>query len=296
MVMEILRKKTMIRNQLLVIIFLLMIGIFYACEKEANVKIPETEPKPVLVCFISPEDSLISVSLTNSIPLYTGNANNYPYEIKNATITISNGNLSKNIPWFKDSIGYQLSTSLFPIIAGETYTLEVEIPDGRKLNTKTKVPNESFPQFDFTIDKSLIDSNEFGVNYEFIYTLSWNDMPAVANYYRSVIYNLYNDSSLGVDTIAQPFNELFESDQGKDGGTIKITGQGTIYYVPGSTPLNSSNYIAYLMLCNKEYFEYHKDLYSNFGDNPFSEAKINYSNIEGGIGCFSAYRLAKKRF
>ena len=63
-----------------------MIGIFYACEKEANVKIPETEPKPVLVCFISPEDSLISVSLTNSIPLYTGNANNYPYEIKNATI------------------------------------------------------------------------------------------------------------------------------------------------------------------------------------------------------------------
>ncbi len=296
MVMEILRKKTMIRNQLLVIIFLLMIGIFYACEKEANVKIPETEPKPVLVCFISPEDSLIRVSLTNSIPLYTSNANNYPYEINNAIITISNGNLSKKIPWFKDSIGYQLSTSLFPIIAGETYSIEVEIPDGRKLNAKTKVPNESFPLFDFTIDKNLIDSNEFGVNYEFIYTLSWTDLPAVTNYYRAVIYNLTSDTNLGVDKSAQPLNEIFESDQGKDGETIKITGQGSIFYDPGSTPFSDSNYIAYLIMSNKEYFEYHKDLYYNNDGNPFSEAKINFSNIEGGIGCFSAYRMVKKRF
>jgi hypothetical protein len=70
-------------------------AIIISCRKEANVKIPETEPKPVLVCFISPEDSVIRVKLTNSIPLYTDNSKKYPYEISNAEITISNGNNSK---------------------------------------------------------------------------------------------------------------------------------------------------------------------------------------------------------
>ncbi len=296
MVMEILNKKTMNNLKILVMLFI-STGIFISCRKEANVKIPETEPKPVLVCFISPEDSVIRVKLTNSIPLYTDNSKKYPYEISNAEITISNGNNSKRIPLIHDTIGYQLSTSEFPIQAGVTYTLEVKIPDGRYLTAKTTVPKDNFPSFNFEIEKTLFDSSEFGVEYDLLYELSWNDIPGATNFYRGVIYNLYSDSILGVDTIATPFNELFESDEGKDGGNIEIKGQAKLFYIPGSSvPINSSNYIAYLMLCNKEYFDYHKDLYTNNDINPFAESKINYSNIEGGIGCFSAYRLAKKRF
>jgi hypothetical protein len=297
MVMEILNRSFLKRCRVVIILFITYSAFVTSCEKEANVKIPESEPKPVLVCFISPEDSLITVKLTNSIPLYTESSKKYPYEIKNATLTISNGISSKIIPWYKDSIGYQLSTSIFPIKGGETYTLEVTIPDGRNLKANTKVPSQDFPSFNFTIEKNLIDSNEFAVNYEFIYQLSWNDLPGAGNFYRGIIYNLYSDSILGADTISQIFNEVFESDEGKDGGSIKIAGQGNIFYFPGSSaPLSSSNYIAYLMLCNKEYYDYHLDLYINNDINPFSEPKINFSNIEGGIGCFSAYRLAKKRF
>jgi hypothetical protein len=272
-------------------------GIIISCRKEANVKIPETDPKPVLVCFISPEDSLIRVKLTNSIPLYTDNSKKYPYEINDAEITISNGINSHKIPLFRDTIGYQLSTRVFPINAGVTYSLEVKIPDGRYLTAKTTVPKDNFPSFNFDIEKTLFDSSEFGVEYDLLYELSWNDIPSATNFYRGVIYNLYSDSILGIDTLATPFNELFESDEGKDGGIILIKGQSKLFYIPGSsTPINSSNYIAYLMLCNKEYFDYHKDLYTNNDVNPFAESKLNFSNIEGGIGCFSAYRLAKKRF
>ena len=272
-------------------------AIIISCRKEANVKIPETDPKPVLVCFISPEDSLIRVKLTNSIPLYTDNSKKYPYEINDAEITISNGINSHKIPLFRDTIGYQLSTRVFPINAGVTYSLEVKIPDGRYLTAKTTVPKDNFPSFNFDIEKTLFDSSEFGVEYDLLYELSWNDIPSATNFYRGVIYNLYSDSILGIDTLATPFNELFESDEGKDGGIILIKGQSKLFYIPGSsTPINSSNYIAYLMLCNKEYFDYHKDLYTNNDVNPFAESKLNFSNIEGGIGCFSAYRLAKKRF
>jgi len=294
--MEILNKKMM--NYLKIFgMLVISTAIIISCRKEANVKIPETDPKPVLVCFISPEDSLIRVKLTNSIPLYTDNSKKYPYEINDAEITISNGINSHKIPLFRDTIGYQLSTRVFPINAGVTYSLEVKIPDGRYLTAKTTVPKDNFPSFNFDIEKTLFDSSEFGVEYDLLYELSWNDIPSATNFYRGVIYNLYSDSILGIDTLATPFNELFESDEGKDGGIILIKGQSKLFYIPGSsTPINSSNYIAYLMLCNKEYFDYHKDLYTNNDVNPFAESKLNFSNIEGGIGCFSAYRLAKKRF
>lgn len=295
MVMEILNKY--FKNNFSAVIFFMLGLSIISCKKEAQVKIPETEPKPVLVCFISPEDSLIRVKLTNSVPLYTSNSKQYPYNITNAVITISDGSSSKIIPLFQDTVGYQLHTKYFPIKAGGTYQLEVKIPDGRSLLAKTTVPADNFPSFNFSLEKNLIDSSEFGVNYEFVYSLSWNDIPSVANYYRGIIYNLYSDSTLMGDTIAQVFNELYENDLGKDGASIKINGQGNYFYIPGSTtPINSSSYIAYLMLCNKEYFDYHKDLYTNNDVNPFAESKINFSNIEGGIGCFSAYRLARKRF
>lgn len=293
--MEIL--KISIKKSIHISIILVLVNMIFSCEKEANVKIPEAEPKPVLVCFISPEDSVIRVQLTNSIPLYTASLNKYPYEIKNAEVIISDGSLSKIIPWFKDSLGYQLSTKDFPIKAGETYNLTVKIPDGRKLSAKTTVPLSDFPPFDFSIEKKLVDSSEFGVSYEINYFLKWTDIPNSTNFYRSVIYSLYTDSSMRGDTTAQFINELFEGDNGRDGSEIKISGQGFYFYVPDSTTqFSGSNYMAYLMLCNQAYFDYHKDLYTNNDENPFSEAKINYTNIEGGIGCFSAYRMVKKRF
>jgi hypothetical protein len=282
-------------KNLIVLVQLLL--LFSNCRKEAKVKIPETEPKPVLVCFISPEDSLIRVTLTNSIPLYTSNSNKFPYEINNATITISDGSTSKIIPWYKDSIGYQLSTKFFPILAGIKYSLNADIPDGRKLKASTQVPINSFPNFEYTYSKNTIDSNEFGVSYEINYKLSWNDFAGETNFYRGIIYNLYSDSTVSKDSIAQLVNEVFESDKDRDGSTIKLAGTSSFYIDKmAPIPMNSSSNIAYLILCNKEYFEYHKDLYTNNDVNPFSESKINFSNIEGGIGCFSAYRVSKKRF
>ncbi len=61
-------------------------------------------------------------------------------------------------------------------------------------------------------------------------------------------------------------------------------------------PFERNVNLAYLILGNRDYYLYHKDLYESNDENPFSEAKINFSNIEGGIGCFGAYRMKRKRF
>lgn len=259
--------------------------------------LPKTEPKPVLVCFLSPEDSFITVRITNSIPLYRGTGNQYPLEINNAEVRLSDGSSTVIIPWFKDSIGYRISSSAFPILPGKTYLIEVNIPDGRKLSAQTKVPISNFPEVDVTLNSQMTDSNEFGVVYDFSYELSWLDLPGEGEFYRTVLASLGVDSFISNDSIAQVMLELFESDLGKDNTRFKVFGNATLFYEAGTpNPISGRSNLAYLILSNQEYYRYHKDLYESNDQNPFSEAKINFSNIDGGIGCFAAYRLKKMRF
>ena len=278
-----------------ILVFISVLFVFTQCTKEASVKLPESDPKPVLVCFISPDDSLIKVNLTNSIPLYTGNTKTYPKIINNATISISNGNSSAVIPWINDSLGYRLSTKQFAIVSGTTYQLDITIPDGRKLSATTKVPSTSFPSLNSKRNKIQLDSNEFNVSYQVDYEFNWQDNPGEGNYYRIVYYTLIYDSNLYRDTVAEAMVDQFENDQGKDGSKMMFKASSfEIYQTGNPMPLSVSQPI-YFIICNKDYFDYHRDLSINNDDNPFSEAKINYTNIVGGIGCFGAYGLVKKR-
>lgn len=296
--MEILRKINNRGNAGVYFALCFFLGlILLSCEKEANVDLPKTEPKPVLVCFLSPEDSFITVRLTNSVPLYTGVSNQYPLEIRNAELRLSDGASSIIVPWFKDSVGYRVSTSLFPIFPGRTYTLEVSIPDGRKLKASTTVPNNNFPDANITVTRQMTDSNEFMVSYDLAYELSWIDHSGEGDFYRTILANLVVDTFISVDTSAQVLLELFESDKGRDNSSFKVFGKAFSYYTPGTTnPFGNNVNLAYMILSNEEYYLYHKDLYESNDQNPFSEAKINFSNIEGGIGCFAAYRMKRKRF
>jgi hypothetical protein len=298
MVMEILNKINYKGNAGVYFALCFFLGlILLSCEKEANVDIPKTEPKPVLVCFLSPEDSFITVRLTNSIPLYTGVSNQYPLEIKNAELRLSDGSSSIIIPWYKDSVGYRVSTSLFPIISGKTYTLEVSIPDGRRLKATTTVPNKNFPEVVISVAREMTDSSEFGVFYDLTYELSWLDPSGEDDFYRTLLTNLVVDTFVSADTSSQLMLELIESDKDKDNSTFKVFGNSKLFYEPGTNnPLGDNVNLAYLILSNEEYYLYHKDLYESNDRNPFSEAKINFSNIEGGIGCFAAYRMKRKRF
>ncbi len=269
-----------------------------SCEREANVKLPETDPKPVLACFISPEDTLIRVHLTNSRPLYVKNKILYPLLINNAVITISNGASSVLIPWINDSLGYQLSTQYFNIEPGKTYILEAKIPDGRVVSAHCTVPNSAFPEYDFTVQKVITDSSEYGVQYELLFEYAIHDIAEEQNYYRLVNYYLHTDSFPILHTNASISHEEYISDKGKDGLTQKV--KGNVYAFtpnPNNPGMQDSKFITYLMMCNDSYYHYHKDLYTNSGgNNPFSEAKINYSNIVGGIGCFGAYRMVRNKF
>src|SRR3972149_9782654 len=71
------------------------------CEKDVtNIKQPETKPKLVAGCFISPQDTLIIVTLTRSNPIFgTGHNDSNNLSVTDASVIISNGINSVVIPY-----------------------------------------------------------------------------------------------------------------------------------------------------------------------------------------------------
>jgi hypothetical protein len=271
---------------------------FISCERDANVKLPDTAPKPVLVCFISPQDSVIRVTLTNSRPIYSTQKSNFPYIIKNAEVKISMNGTSATIPFISDSLGYQLATNFFAIKEGEKYTLEVNIPDGRKLSSETIVPSKKPEGVTYKITRTVNDSNLYFIDVKYDVDITWKDIVGEKNNYRTLIYSL-NSNKYSSDTTTILFSEAFTSDNIGDGLLLKASTQIYAGYstdsISGEIPIYAGA-IAYLISGNDDYINYHKDL-QRFQDlNPFSEPTINFSNIKGGIGCFGAYLIDRKRF
>ncbi len=264
------------------------------CRKDATVKIPATPPKPVVVGFLSPQDSLITIKVTNSVPLYREESSGNTFEIRDAIVEISNGSSSIRLPYLQDSIGYQVSASQFPIQQGSDYRLKVILPDGRLITSQTKVPNRSITDFELRTEKNLKDSSQFGVQHDLVFNYSWTDPQEEENYYRLLVYSMEFDSIYNPDTTAVIFIDEFMVDGSSNGKKMTAT-----YSLPVFSEsvigMKEKDYLVFLIQCNKDYYLYHKDL-ANFDDlNPFSERRINFSNISAGIGCFGAYYSLLKR-
>jgi hypothetical protein len=105
-------------------------------------RFPELKSKLVLTSFIAPTDSLITVTLGESTPLFgeygktrtekvvnqAGDTLYYNFIDRNnivtdAQVTISNGTLHKNLTYNAKTKKYELPTRQFAIIPGQTYTI-----------------------------------------------------------------------------------------------------------------------------------------------------------------------------
>jgi hypothetical protein len=286
------------KNSLLFQFILVCTLAFISCERDANVKLPDTAPKPVLVCFISPQDSLIRVTLTNSRPIFSTQKSNYPYVISNADIKISTNGVSATIPFINDSAGYQLANKFFSIKEGEKYFLDVTIPDGRKLSATTQVPIIKPNEVKYKLTRTVNDSSEYFVDLRYNVEISWDDIIGEKNTYRTLIYSL-NATKNSTDTSTFLISEEYKLDDLGDGLTIKASAEIFAGYssdsLSGDFPAYAGTLI-YLIVGNDDYIKYHKDLNRFQEMNPFSEPSINFSNIQGAIGCFGAYLMDKKRF
>jgi hypothetical protein len=263
----------------------------YSCEKTVdNIKLPKTTPKLVVYSYISPTDTLITVSVSKSVPIFD-NSNNTPENVTDASVVISDEN-GNNATLLYDNIAevYIIPAAVFPIIGGKSYKLKVSTPDGLAVDASCTVPadnNTSLQLID--IDSNVNQNNEK----EYFAQLSFKDTPGIGDYYRVCgMVKLVNYDNQGqIYTTYEEFymdleNECVE-DKDKDGSTFSFTLK--YYHFEDEFGDVIDSFTFFLLHTDKDYFEFHNSIYNYQGDNPFSEPSLIYSNMNGGYGVFAAY-------
>lgn len=274
------------------------------------------EPEKVVVsCFISPQDTVLAASVTRSQPVL-GVANRSFLDIQNAVVTLSDGSRSITLRYGSTpQSGFQAPGSYYsaraselPIVAGRTYTLRVEVPDGRRVEATCTVPEN------VVINSVLLDSatvNRFdGPTKEYYARVRWRDPAGQSDFYRAagdnayeVIGQIYRGGNQPPrDTVYQSGgswyfdNGALVSDAGNDGQLLASErGRLAVGYSytagrqrisPPKGPLH-----IYLLHVDENYYRYHDAVQrqNRVDGNPFAEPVLIPTNIQGGLGCFGAY-------
>ena len=265
------------------------IAMLSGCEKDVtNIKLPESKPKLVVGCFISPQDTLITVTLTRSNPIWgTDHNNSNNLSVADASVTISNGTNSVTVPYNSMDEQYELQASLFPIVSGQTYYLNISTPKGESVSASCTVPISNLTSL--TID--FIDTAAASANKKI--KVKWQDIPNQTNYYRVFAQIGIIDNAIG-DTL---YNDMYsdnslQNDNNKDGQEMSSIMEGGYYsYINGvQQSVTVIAYTIYLLTIDAEYYKYQYSLeHYTYGD-PFSEPSSLYTNIKGGLGVFAAYQ------
>lgn len=257
--------------------YFIMITGFVSCIKNVDVKIPPVETKLVVSSFISPQDELIMVSVSTTVPIYNNPDAFKKYEqVTNATVVISSGSDSWTLPYDALYKRYVLDSSIVHITVGASYRLSVSTPDGKYAEATTTVPHAN-NSLTFTTSPDPDDMNLFRVHAQ------WQDPGASVDYYMVETRNTTNNNI--------NYFSRFEAvkDDENQGGILKRT----VYY-PYYINKKDTVYTALSVITPELYIYYDRlkrlpNLDGIGTDDLFSEPFPMYSNIQGGLGIFSGF-------
>ena len=278
------------------LIFLITICIT-ACEKIVdNVDIPSQQPKLVVNCYISPEDTIIKATVYASAPIWSVSAVDSYTPVSTATVKISDNNTEKQLIYNSQKGEYVLNASSFPIQEDVVYKLSVSAPGFTSVVASCKVPLQINKSLLFLSFDSVV-GDQYSTEYKF--RTEFTDFSGLGNYYRigGYIIALYNDSIGGVNdttynSLSSNNNKEFMADKDNDGQKV----QSELNYwkynyddgMGGGEKLLGLK--LFLLTTEENYYKFHKSMSNYVGDDPFSEPTIAFSNFNNGLGVFGAYR------
>ncbi len=265
------------------IIFILLFGSFLlisSCrKKDSTVKLPEVPSKLVIVSFISPQDSLIKVSVTLSQPLYNNAASNQYNSVTDAEVIISSSIGSASLVYNAVLKSYVVDSTLLKIREGISYVVSVKTPDGKRANATTSIPSVNKTiSYSFNADSTKL-------------RCAWLDQAGSIDFYRLFLQNssyfLFeghnNQSGDFSDTIKVNYATTeWALDKDQDGEVLKKAMDFSPLHIEGQS------YYLFLLHVSKEYYDYGiKLLVAQNTGNPFAEPVPMYSNVNGGFGIFA---------
>lgn len=158
-------------------IILIITCLFTSCKSlVTDIDIPYHD-RLVVQCFISPQDTLLEVSVTQTAPVIgtvLDGTERYP-NILNANVVLSDGRNSVTIPYktlqlpsaydadgeyiFTARSRYFLSAKNLPIIAGKNYSLKISAPGFESVESSCIIPTKVVSVKDITSIQTSITGN-----------------------------------------------------------------------------------------------------------------------------------------
>jgi len=280
-----------------------------ACERDANVEVPATAAKLVLSCFLSPQDTVLKVTVKKSVPIYNKpNVDNQNAWVDDATVTLSDGTTTVRLALVRANTGtYTTRATNLPVLSGKTYFLNVTAPGGFQAKAFCTIPAQAHNAItNIGLDASLMNG---GIVYEYSLSVEWQDAPGEGDYYRlfaerpgSIQRGFNPTNPEKPDTLYYPINfeqgEEYTRDLGQEGRRFLVkNGKFTSLFDPsgmGQTDGLERKINVVLLTTDRGYYEYHRALKNYLGDNPFSEPILLFSNVKGGLGIMSGYQRVTK--
>ncbi|CCH00530.1 hypothetical protein FAES_2521 [Fibrella aestuarina BUZ 2] len=288
-------------------------------------ELPGEPEKIVVYGYISPQDTILSVRVGRSKPVLGDGAEAVPFNINNATVSINNGTQTVRLTYNSTDQVYRVKASTLPIRAGQTYTLDVSTPDGKRVTAQANVPKPIAIQ-SVRIDSSIVDAGTAWKK-SYLMTISWQDPVGEENFYRyGGTFNWNPNQAYPINGQPKPSPVTLRTipfqrenttgnlvtDKNQDGVVLSSQSSSEIVNVslddkvpnaqtqvakirlgsvyPGATVT------AQLLHLDKLYYRYANAVINQRRnrDNPFAEPVLIPTNIVGGLGCFVGYNRTDK--
>ncbi len=300
------------------------LGFLLSCESMVDIvpesRIGEIKPKLVVHAYISPQDTMIRVFVTESIPVFKEIGESGQHVIKDARVVLSDSRQEVVLNYDSTYQAYTIAADrMGGIQAGYTYRLKVQ-DESRSVEASTTIPSVSPAIASYKVDTSYTSSGTgFGRrDTTLAVQFTWRDPAGHRNFYRVIgkaivimdyreyesdgvfIYKrgrvtmpLYWDNSYG--------RSDFQSDVHSDGavmqspvGRVSIR-RPTFFSQDGIEYAERPNEVRTITLellhTDEPYYRYQQSAlqHDEASGNPFAEPVLLYSNVKGGLGVFASY-------
>ncbi|TND08478.1 MAG: hypothetical protein FD123_2274 [Bacteroidetes bacterium] len=281
------------KNLIYTFLFAIVLSVsFVSCEQAADIDLPETEPKLVVTCFISPQDTLIIARINRSKPVFQASTVNPSFSVDNATVILAGNSTSVQLTYDADFEWYYVSPSQFQVLPGATYTITVTTPEGESVNASTTIPVSVPQNYTVTVTSEILDSNSFGLNEHYMSDNAWTDLAGQTDFYRLIWVSVRTNAFLPGDTLYSTLGGELISDKNNDGGQIRLLSDGYQFQNTTDTTIAMDFHLVH---ATPEYYLYHQSVQNYGGDNPFAEPTLIYTNVTDGLGVFAGYNSVKRR-
>ncbi len=264
-----------------ILYILLSISILYtSCDEyDSDITLAPGESKLVLNAFISPEDTLVRVRLSQTVPTIGASIDPMIY---NAIVTITDGVQTDTMNFDFNESAY---TSTIQILPSTTYTIKANTNDGRWAEASCTTLSDVPLDFTYSLDSTIADGK---VTYSV--TLNWKDSTALSKtYYRTDAELMY----IVIDTVNQSFNVVQEQLLPNQYETVAGAGYNqpmSVVYKSNAEMRNVMKFMElHLLMVDETYYNFDLTKKNSTSGFPNFEYSKLYSNVKNGLGIVASY-------